>query len=45
MADAVALRPPWCPPPQRRHTQQSANMMRDKSMSFKLDNIIVITIY
>jgi len=31
------------PPPQRRRTQQSANMMRDKSMSFKLDNIIVIT--
>jgi hypothetical protein len=37
------------PPPdalsQRRRTQQSANMMRDKSMAFKLDNIIVFTIY
>jgi protein tyrosine phosphatase (PTP) superfamily phosphohydrolase (DUF442 family) len=30
---------------QYHFTQQSANMMRDKSMSFKLDNIIVITIY
>jgi hypothetical protein len=29
----------------RRRTQQSANMMRNKSMSFKLDNIIVFTIY
>jgi hypothetical protein len=45
MAAAVALRPPWCPPPQRRLTQQSANVMRDKSMAFKLDNIIVFTIY
>jgi hypothetical protein len=32
-------------PPRRRRTQQSANMMRDKSMSCKLDKIIVITIY
>ena len=31
------------PPPRRRRTQQSANMMCDKSMSFKLDNIIVFT--
>jgi hypothetical protein len=31
------------PPPRRRHTQQSANIMCDKSMSFKLDNIIVFT--
>jgi hypothetical protein len=33
------------PPPRRRLTQLSANMMCDKSMSFKLDKIIVITIY
>jgi hypothetical protein len=33
------------PCPRRRHTQQLTNMMRDKSMSFKLDNIIVLTIY
>jgi hypothetical protein len=34
MAAAVALRPPWC-----------ANMMCNKSMVFKLDEIIVFTIY
>ena len=33
------------PPSRRRRTQQSANMLRDKSMSLKLDNIIVFTIY
>jgi hypothetical protein len=30
------------PRPRRRRTQQSTNMMRDKSMLFKLDNIIVL---
>jgi hypothetical protein len=33
------------PRPRRCHKQQSTNMMRDKSMPFKLDNIIVFTIY
>ncbi len=28
-----------------RHIQQLANMLRNKSMSLKLDNIIVFTIY
>jgi len=32
------------PPSRRRRTQQSANMLRYKSMSLKLDNIIVFTI-
>ena len=31
-------------PPRRRRTQQSANMLRDKSMLLKLENIIVYTI-
>jgi hypothetical protein len=31
--------------PRRRRTQQSANMMRDKSMSLKLEDIIVFIIY
>jgi hypothetical protein len=30
------------PLPRRRRTQQSTNMMRDKSMSLKLENIIVL---
>jgi hypothetical protein len=30
---------------QHRRTQQSANMMRDKSMLLKLEDIIVFTIY
>jgi hypothetical protein len=33
------------PRPWHRHTQQSANMMRDKSMSLKLEDIIVFIIY
>jgi hypothetical protein len=31
------------PSPQHRHIQQSANMLRDKSMLLKLENIIVFT--
>ncbi len=33
------------PHPRRRRTQQPANMMRDKSMSLKLEDIIVFIIY
>ncbi len=33
------------PHSQRRDIRQSANMLRDKSMSLKLENIFVITIY
>ncbi len=33
------------PHSQRRDNQQSANMLCDKSMSFKLENILFITIY
>ena len=33
------------PRARRRRTQQSANMMRDNSMSLKLEDIIVFTIY
>jgi hypothetical protein len=33
------------PRPRRRRTQQSANMMRNKSMSLKLEDIMVFTIY
>ena len=33
------------PHSQRRDIQQSANMLCDKSMSFKLENILFITIY
>jgi hypothetical protein len=45
---------PWRPPspydlhgapPRCRRIRQSANMLRDKSMSLKLENIIVFTIY
>jgi hypothetical protein len=45
---------PWRPPspydlhgapPRRRRIRQSANMLRNKSMSLKLENIIVFTIY
>ena len=45
---------PWRPPlpydlhgapPRRRRIRQSSNMLRDKSMSLKLKNICVITIY
>jgi hypothetical protein len=32
------------PSPRRRHIQQLANMLRDKSMSLKLENIFVFTI-
>jgi hypothetical protein len=47
MAAAVALWPmaAMVPRPRRRRTQQSANMMRNKSMSLKLEDIIVFTIY
>jgi hypothetical protein len=31
--------------PQRCHTQQSANMISDKSMLFKVEDIIVFIIY
>jgi hypothetical protein len=46
MVAAVALWPmaAMVPRPRRRRTQQSANMMRDKSMSLKLEDIIVFTI-
>jgi hypothetical protein len=33
------------PRPRRRRAQQSANMMRNKSMLLKLEEIIVFTIY
>jgi hypothetical protein len=33
------------PSSQHRHIQQLANMLRDRSMSLKLENIIVFTIY
>jgi hypothetical protein len=33
------------PSPQHRHIQQLANMLSDKSMSLKLENIIVFTMY
>ncbi len=33
------------PSPQHRRIQQSANMLRDKSMSLKLENIIAFTMY
>jgi hypothetical protein len=33
------------PSPWHRHIQQLANMLRDKSMSLKLENIIVFTMY
>jgi hypothetical protein len=33
------------PHPRRHRTQQSANMMHDKSMLLKLEDIIVFTIY
>jgi len=33
------------PRPRRRRTQQSANMISDKSMLFKVEDIIVFTIY
>ncbi len=33
------------PSPWHRHIEQLANMLRDKSMSLKLENIIVLTIY
>ena len=33
------------PHSRRRDNQQSANMLCDKSMSFKLENILFITIY
>jgi len=33
------------PPPWRRRIQQSANMLCDKSMSFKIVNMIVFTIF
>jgi len=40
MAAAVALRPPWF-----RHTQQSTNMIVDKSMLLKVEDLIVLTVY
>jgi hypothetical protein len=33
------------PSSQHRHVQQLANMLRNKSMPLKLENIIVFTIY
>ena len=33
VAAVIVPRPPWCPPPQHGHTQQLANMLRDKSVS------------
>jgi hypothetical protein len=45
MAAAIALWPPWFPSPRHRRIQQLANMLRDKSMSLKLENIIVFTMY
>jgi hypothetical protein len=33
------------PSPRHRHIQQLANMLRDKSMLLKLENIIVFTMY
>jgi hypothetical protein len=39
MAAAIAL---W---PQHHHIKQLANMLHDKSISLKLENIIVFTIY
>jgi len=33
------------PRPQRRRTQQSANMIADKSMLLKVEDLIVFTIY
>jgi hypothetical protein len=33
------------PSPQHRHIQYLANMLHDKSMSLKLENIIVFTMY
>jgi hypothetical protein len=33
------------PSSRHRHVQQLANMLRDKSMALKLDNIIVFIIY
>ena len=33
------------PRPRRRRTYQSANMMRDKSMPFKLEDFNVFTTY
>jgi hypothetical protein len=33
------------PSPQHRCIQQLTNMLRDKSMSLKLENIIVFTVY
>jgi len=36
---------PWCPTPAFSHTQQSVNMMRNKSMPLKLYNSIVIITY
>jgi hypothetical protein len=44
MAAAIALRPPWCLPPGTT-TNQLANMLRDKTMSLKLENIIVFTMH
>ena len=47
MAAAVALWPPWCPAPgaATHNTQQSANMIGDKPMLLKVEDIIVFTIY
>jgi hypothetical protein len=33
------------PSPRHRRIQQLANMLRDKSMSIKLENIVVFTMY
>jgi hypothetical protein len=33
------------PSPQRRRTQQSTNMIGDKSMLLKVEDVIVFTIY
>ncbi len=44
MVADVPLRPPLCPP-QRRRIQRSANILCDKSMMLKLQNIIVFTVF
>jgi hypothetical protein len=36
---------PMVPSPWHRRIQQLANMLRNKSMSLKLDNIFVFTMY
>jgi hypothetical protein len=44
MAAAIALRPPWFPAPGAA-AQQSTNMIVDKSMLLKVEDLIVFSIY